>query len=632
MPELSTLGFTVDTRGIQLPSSDILKQFITVEEVDFYLSVDSSVETYDFSPLSVFPNLKVLSLAGQKYGNLDFLDNHQNLTKLTLELYRGCDNMDAIKSLTNLAVLDITLYDSDIDLSFCDSLENLTEFSIYLLNGDIYNLDSLSKRNSLESLQLHYEGPGNGDLVTSLDFLSGFENLSKLDISFGVYHEGFIDYSVLGINQFTLSILPNLEKLTKLRLVGVISDLISLEKLTNLTDFLFHLPLVEEDRILRFDISYLQDLANLNKLSLKNMRITSIDILSGLPLLSDLSLIGCNIVDTSFLPYLLSLRRIDLSYNPLIEVEAFPPKISTINFEGCINLLELKIPDDVKHIESLTNTNLLVLELPKNIIMLGNTPLGIGSNFVVGDRLRFVAVPSKFVTFTDQIEDPTFYDYLYYSPPLDGHAILQSYSFAGVTGYFAHFYPIFTDEIQYDSSDIIKGYYSDLIQKAENYIQSIKEQELVTITDYEYRYQTYNYSFFKDFLSVTIYADDYYGGAHGLNWESVDNFDLNSGKILTLEDLFGDKEKYLPVLHSAINENVLSHEYIEYITLPIDMLDEFSNQEFRITPNGIDFIFQIYEIGPYAIGTVIVTVLYEQLEEILLIDSLRGEIVGVKED
>ena len=42
LPELLTLGFTVDTRGTPLPSSDILKQFITVEVVDFYLSFDSS--------------------------------------------------------------------------------------------------------------------------------------------------------------------------------------------------------------------------------------------------------------------------------------------------------------------------------------------------------------------------------------------------------------------------------------------------------------------------------------------------------------------------------------------------------------------------------------------------------------
>lgn len=105
----------------------------------------------------------------------------------------------------------------------------------------------------------------------------------------------------------------------------------------------------------------------------------------------------------------------------------------------------------------------------------------------------------------------------------------------------------------------------------------------------------------------------YMGGAHGnyVSWHS--NFNLLTGKIITLEDLFEDAEnKLLPLMKTKLQQ--------KYKTSNLDAvnLDEvFIPENFQITYGGIVFHYNPYEIGPYSLGSPAVFISYSELKNFL---------------
>lgn len=123
-------------------------------------------------------------------------------------------------------------------------------------------------------------------------------------------------------------------------------------------------------------------------------------------------------------------------------------------------------------------------------------------------------------------------------------------------------------------------------------------------------------------LSYTIEGYKFSGGAHGLSWHTGLNYDLQSGLQLSLHDFLSDTQvEALP----ALMRDLLCHEKGNYDGDSFEILTElgyFPNEirpteNFRLTGDGIEFLFNPYEIGVYSVGITSIYVPYSLLESIV---------------
>ena len=138
----------------------------------------------------------------------------------------------------------------------------------------------------------------------------------------------------------------------------------------------------------------------------------------------------------------------------------------------------------------------------------------------------------------------------------------------------------------------------------------------------------YRYSIFHELqtaradervVSLIETTSEYFGGAHGEYGSSGVNFDAQSGKILQLSDILTEEEGF----HKKAEEYIiqkLSEMYEEglfpgYEDTVRGMWDH--DQNWYLDAAGITFIFTPYEIGPYAMGEVFVTLPYMEVMEYL---------------
>jgi len=128
----------------------------------------------------------------------------------------------------------------------------------------------------------------------------------------------------------------------------------------------------------------------------------------------------------------------------------------------------------------------------------------------------------------------------------------------------------------------------------------------------------------------------YMGGAHGLETRNYYNFDLKTGKTLTEKDLF--KANYEPELSELIKKRIVeeSKENKETKeTEPILSLEDTDfwaqsikpNGNFYITDEGINYVFNPYEIAPYYMGQTEVTIPFNRLKDLFKPNSIIAYLV-----
>ncbi len=124
----------------------------------------------------------------------------------------------------------------------------------------------------------------------------------------------------------------------------------------------------------------------------------------------------------------------------------------------------------------------------------------------------------------------------------------------------------------------------------------------------------------------TTFAFSYYqymGGAHGIFGESYLIIDLKNGKEIKLNDIF-DKNA-LAILEKRMvkkayaytgTPNATSLQDAGYLVDKIEVTDNFS-----ITTKGITFVYQPYEISPYAAGMPSFLFSWEEIKDLVKKDS-----------
>ncbi len=114
-----------------------------------------------------------------------------------------------------------------------------------------------------------------------------------------------------------------------------------------------------------------------------------------------------------------------------------------------------------------------------------------------------------------------------------------------------------------------------------------------------------------DILSYGVEQYAYTGGAHGVTTHFYYNYDLETGQLLTEADFF--VEGYAEVLTPLLLENLAVAEDVlaDYDTEKI-----LPNNNFYLSETGITFVYNPYEIAPYAYGETEILIPWEAVQRI----------------
>lgn len=120
---------------------------------------------------------------------------------------------------------------------------------------------------------------------------------------------------------------------------------------------------------------------------------------------------------------------------------------------------------------------------------------------------------------------------------------------------------------------------------------------------------------YGDIVSYTLNAYSFTGGAHGISGYYCINMNLKDGSIVTEKDLFNDgyEETLNALLTSHLHEALPDER--EYESLFVKDIE--ANGNFRVTEDGVTYVYDPYELGPYYLGAIEVSVPWSELEDIL---------------
>ena len=153
---------------------------------------------------------------------------------------------------------------------------------------------------------------------------------------------------------------------------------------------------------------------------------------------------------------------------------------------------------------------------------------------------------------------------------------------------------------------------------------------------YWYYMNTSNKILFQNdsLLSYAVEYSDYEGGAHGSYRITYTNIDLNELVTLSEEDLF------VPGYYKELTDKILQSLMKEYdAEIPDSLLmrgfftieDIVPNDNFWLSAEGINYSYNQYEIAPYSMGVIDVTVPYSELKNILLPESIVSRYFLIEE-
>jgi hypothetical protein len=129
----------------------------------------------------------------------------------------------------------------------------------------------------------------------------------------------------------------------------------------------------------------------------------------------------------------------------------------------------------------------------------------------------------------------------------------------------------------------------------------------------------------RDVLSLSQLNYTYhYHAAHGMPYIKSLTFDLQSGKVSELKDLFKPGSDYVKRLSDIISTQIKDRN--------IQLLGDFKgireNQDFYIADKSLVVYFQLYEITPYVFGFPMFPISVYELEDIIDENGLLGKMAS----
>ena len=126
---------------------------------------------------------------------------------------------------------------------------------------------------------------------------------------------------------------------------------------------------------------------------------------------------------------------------------------------------------------------------------------------------------------------------------------------------------------------------------------------------------------YKECITYIVAHEEYNGGAHPNTYIYITNFDPNSGDEITLNDIF--KEGYEEPLTAMLTSQLMKETQASTIEELRDKYFLFFDTEMFVSNNfilgedNITFLYNRYEIAPYAYGEISLTLDYTTLKDIM---------------
>ena len=153
-----------------------------------------------------------------------------------------------------------------------------------------------------------------------------------------------------------------------------------------------------------------------------------------------------------------------------------------------------------------------------------------------------------------------------------------------------------------------------------DYFQDTAEGDTPTWYNHAFEIKGKNYQGHPSTINYITDSYSYTGGAHGSYFTTLLNFDRSSGQIIKLSDVFQENSaKQLAnrirlFLGKQLNKKT-TQEINEYGYFNIEDLSPTEN--FLLEKDSIVFLYNIYEIAPYALGQTRIAINYNDLKDIL---------------
>lgn len=125
-------------------------------------------------------------------------------------------------------------------------------------------------------------------------------------------------------------------------------------------------------------------------------------------------------------------------------------------------------------------------------------------------------------------------------------------------------------------------------------------------------------------LSIEIYW--FSGGAHGMTVLESLTFDVSTGQLFRLRDLFKENAKYVKHLTEIVKRQIQKKN----IPVIVDFTSIDPDQYFYLGNNALVLYFQLYELAPYAYGFPRFHILTKEIADIIRengpLDVLRSNL------
>lgn len=133
----------------------------------------------------------------------------------------------------------------------------------------------------------------------------------------------------------------------------------------------------------------------------------------------------------------------------------------------------------------------------------------------------------------------------------------------------------------------------------------------------------------KNLLVYRINYNEYTGGAHGIYMTTYLNFDLGLMRPLRLDDIFvGDyQEPLTDLIWNQLMADNKAKTRAELEDMGYGSTGEIAATEnFYLNKDGVTFYYNVYDITPYAMGPVVVSLPFQMLEHMLGSNPVIGEL------
>ncbi len=157
------------------------------------------------------------------------------------------------------------------------------------------------------------------------------------------------------------------------------------------------------------------------------------------------------------------------------------------------------------------------------------------------------------------------------------------------------------------------------VQEAKDYLGSLPEEEAGAWAGYGYgmNYKVMYAS--PKILSIESENYDWQGSTHPNTWTSSYCFDVSTGDLLYLADVFTDEVKARKIVEQHILDTITKDPYKDALLDDYEAYvpDVMTENTFYFNKKGLVIICNPYMVTAYVAGTIEVEVPYEELKEVM---------------